>query len=314
MSRPDHRLVVALPDGSPPGFLSDMAGRLDVVLMSNGDDAVPMPDLVRVELLVAGAGARRRLAPELERMPRLRVIQTMSAGVDWLRDRVPDGVIVSNAEGAFDGPLAEWVVAAILASLRGLLTARDAQARGEWTSVVPKELAGRTVVILGYGAIGSAVAERLRPFGVEIVGIARTAHDGVAGMDDIDRLLTSADILVDLLPHTAETDRMLDARRLALLPDGALIVNAGRGRTVDTAALVVEAGSGRVSAALDVTDPEPLPSDHPLWAMPNVLITPHVAGDSAESDSRVWAIVDAQVRRYLAGEPLANRVPEYLLR
>lgn len=314
MSRPDHRLVVALPDGSPPGFLSDVAGRLDVVLMSNGDDTVPMPDLVRVELLVAGAGARRRLAPELERMPCLRVIQTMSAGVDWLRDRVPDGVIVSNAEGAFDGPLAEWVVAAILASLRGLLTARDAQARGEWTSLVPKELAGRTVVILGYGAIGSAVAERLRPFGVEIVGIARTARDGVAGMDDIDRLLTSADILVDLLPHTAETDRMLDARRLALLPDGALIVNAGRGRTVDTAALVVEAGSGRISAALDVTDPEPLPSDHPLWAMPNVLITPHVAGDSAESDSRVWAIVGAQVRRYLAGEPLANRVPEYLLR
>lgn len=314
MPRSDRTLVVALPEGSPPNFLADVLGRGAVALLQYSDDAAAPPDLAPVELLVAGGAAGRQLAAAADRMPQLRVIQAMSAGVNWLRGRVPEGVIVCNAEGVFDGPMAEWVVGAILASLRGFPGARDAQARGEWAGYLPTELAGRTVVILGYGSIGSAVAARLRPFGVGIVGVARTARDGVAGIRDIDRLLPGADIVVDLLPLTSETDRFLDARRLRLLPDGALVVNAGRGRTLDTDALVAEAGSGRLSAALDVTDPEPLPSGHPLWAMPNVLITPHIGGDSAQSDARSWAIVDAQVRRYLAGEPLVNVVPEYLLR
>ena len=303
-----------MPEGSPPGFLADVSAPGRVELLAYGSDAGGLSGVERVELLVAGGDAGRRLTAEAGRMPGLRVIQAMSAGVNWLRGRVPEGVVVCNAEGVFDPPMAEWVVGAILASYRGFPIARDAQARGEWTSYVPQELAGRTVVILGHGSIGSAVADRLRPFGVEIVGVARTARDGVAGMDDIDRLLPHADIVVDLLPLTSETERLLDARRLALLPDGALVVNAGRGRTIDTDALAAEAASGRLSAALDVTDPEPLPPGHPLWAMPNVLITPHIGGDSTQSDERAWAIVEAQVRRYLAGEPLVNVVPEYLLR
>ena len=219
----------------------------------------PVPPLL--ELLAGGAG-------------RLRVIQTTSAGVDWLIGRVPEHVIVCNARGVYDAPLAEWVVGAILAMQRGLVQARDAQARREWEAIEPPELLGRRVVILGLGSIGTAIADRLRPFGVEMIGVGRTARDGVRGLADLDEVLRDAEILVNILPLTSETRGLLDARRLGLLPDGALVVNAGRGRTIETAALVEELQAGRIRAALDVTDPEPLPPDHPLWDLPNVLITP----------------------------------------
>ena len=225
----------------------------------------------------------------------------------------PEGVVVCNARGVYDGPLAEWVVGAILAFQRGFVRARDAQATGEWASFELDELAGRRVVILGFGSIGTAVAERLRPFGVEIVGIARTRRDGALGLEDLDAVLPGADVLVDLLPLTGETAGFLDARRLGLLPDGALLVNGGRGRTVDTPALVRELEGGRLRAALDVTDPEPLPTGHPLWTLPNALISPHVAGDSAGAAERAFALAGDQVRRFAAGQPLINQVPRYLL-
>jgi phosphoglycerate dehydrogenase-like enzyme len=196
---------------------------------------------------------------------------------------------------------------------RGLVRARDAQTRGTWEDFDPQELAGRRVLILGFGSIGSAVADRLRPFEVDITGIARTRRDGALGFEDLDAVLPGADILVDLLPVTSETDGMLDARRLALLPDGALVVNAGRGRTIVTQALVAELERGRLRAALDVTDPEPPPEGHALWSLPNVLLTPHIAGNSAEASERLFALVGDQVRRFAAGQPLRNQVPRYLL-
>ncbi len=273
----------------------------------------PVPDLSRVDLVVPDSWMREALLDALADPGRLRVIQTLSAGVDWLTGRVPDRVMVCNARGVYDGPLAEWVVGAILAFERGLLRARDAQAAGEWTAFEPEELIGRRVVILGFGSIGGAVASRLRPFGVDVVGVARTAREGVQGMDELDSLLPRAEILVDLLPLTRETAGFLDARRLRLLPDGALVVNAGRGPTVDTSALVAELEVGRLRAALDVTDPEPLPAGHPLWALPNVLVTPHVAGDSPAAEVRAFALAGDQIRRFAAGRPLLNEVPRYLL-
>ncbi len=291
--------------------MGELPVNVEVVLVS--PDAGAIPDLARVDLIVPIDRVRPSLLETLAATGRPRVIQTLSAGVDWLVGRVPDGVTVCNARGVFDVPLAEWVVGAILATQRGLLQARDAQAAEAWTSFEPQELAGQRAVILGHGSIGMAVAQRLRPLGVEVVGVARTARDGVLGMGDLDGVLPGAEILVDLLPLTNETVGLLDARRLALLPDGALVVNAGRGRTVDTVALVRELRRGRLRAALDVTDPEPLPPGHPLWTLQNALITPHVAGDSPNATIRAYALAGDQVRRFAAGEPLINQVARYLL-
>ena len=292
--------------------MGTLPDNVEVVLVPQEPE--PIPDLAGVDLVVPYHRIRETLSDLLARPPRrLRVIQTLSAGVNWLRGQVPPQVTVCNARGVYDVPLAEWAVGAILAMQRGLVRARDAQARGEWTSYEPDELAGTKVVILGMGSIGSAIADRLRPFGVEIVGVARTARDGVHGMADLDSVLPGAGILVNMLPLTNETDGLLDTRRLALLPDGAMVVNGGRGRTVDTNALVRELETGRLRAALDVTDPEPLPEGHPLWALPNVLVSPHIAGDSPQATVRTFELAGDQVRRFAAGEPLLNQVPRYLL-
>jgi phosphoglycerate dehydrogenase-like enzyme len=310
-ARPD-RVVVCLPDLPERVHVGDLPASVDVVLVA--DEPALLPNLSDVELIVPLQRVRPALLELLAGPPgRLRVIQTLSAGVDWLVGKVPEHVTVCNARGIYDAPLAEWVVGAILAMQRGHIRARDAQAKAEWAFFEPDELVGRRVVILGMGSIGTAIADRLRPFGVHLTGVGRSARDGVRALADLDALLPTTDILVSMLPLTSETRGLLDARRLALLRDGALFVNAGRGRTVETAALTRELASGRLRAALDVVDPEPLPSDHPLWSLPNVLISPHMAGDSPSTTVHGFELVGDQVRRFVAGEPLVNEVPRYLL-
>jgi phosphoglycerate dehydrogenase-like enzyme len=308
---PNQPVVVCLPDLPERRLLGEMPANVEVVLIPM--DGEPVPDLERVDMIIPVGRAREALIEVLVTGGRLRVIQTLAAGFEWLVGHVPESVTVCNAKGVFDGPVSEWVVGAILAMQRGLVEARDAQRRGEWVDVDPGELAGRRVVILGLGSIGSAVAARLQPFGVEITGVARTRRDGAIGLEDLDGALPGAEILVNLLPVTSETSGLLDARRLGLLPDGALVVNAGRGRTIVTAALVAELERGRLRAALDVTDPEPLPEGHALWGLPNVLLTPHVAGDSVEASERLFGLAGDQVRRFAAGQPLRNVVPRHLL-
>ena len=306
------RVAVCAPQIPERIHMGDMPANVDVLLVP--PEPAPVPDLAEVELIVPSARTREPLLELLGRGGgRLRIIQTTSAGVDWLIGHVPEHVIVCNARGVYDAPLAEWVVGAILAMQRGLMESRDAQARRLWEAIEPPELLGRRVVILGLGSIGTAIADRLRPFGVEIVGVGRTARDGVRGLADLDEVLRAAEILVDMLPLTTETRGLLDARRLSLLPDRALVVNAGRGRTISTDALVAELQAGRLRAALDVTDPEPLPPDHPLWALPNVLITPHMAGDSPSSTIRAFELAGDQIRRFAAGQPLYNEIDRYLL-
>ena len=304
--------VVCLPDIPERAHMGELPGNVDIRLVP--PEPEPVPDLRDVDLIVPFG---RTQAPLLELLAggggRLRAIQTTSAGVDWLIGRVPEHIQVFNARGVYDAPLAEWAVGAILAMERGLVQSRDAQARREWVTIEPAELSGRRVVILGLGSIGTAIADRLRPFGVEMIGVGRLAREGVRGLAELDELLPDAEVVVNILPLTSQTSGLLDARRLSLLPDGALLVNAGRGRTVETAALVEELEAGRIRAALDVTDPEPLPQDHPLWALPNVLISPHVAGDSPASVSRSFELAGDQVRRFAAGEPLVNEVAHYLL-
>ncbi len=270
------------------------------------DGEVPSA-ILGAEFLVPGAGDRRVLEL-LAEMPGLRVIQTLSAGVDSLLPFVPKGVTVCDAGGARDIPVAEWVLAAILASTKAFAELRDAQREHRWESREAAELSGSTVMILGYGEIGAAVEARLAPVDVELIRVARGAREGVHPVADLGSLLPLADVVVVLLPLTPATTGLLDADMLARMRSGALLVNAARGPIVDTAALLASLQAGHMRAALDVTDPEPLPTDHPLWDAPGLFITPHFAGDTAAAERRAFALAGEQVRRYVRGEPLVNRV------
>ena len=242
----------------------------------------------------------------LAELPRLKVVQTLTAGVDRLRPHVPAGAILCNARGVHDASTAEWVVAAILASVREFPYFAAEQAAGRWSYRFTGCLAGQTVLIVGYGSIGEAVERRLSGFEVTVRKVARTPRDGVSGVSELGALLPEADVVVLLAPVTSETIGMVDAAFLARMRDGALFVNGARGSLVRAGALHAELRTGRLRAALDVTDPEPLPADHPLWGMPGVLITPHVAASTPVSAATAAGFVRDQARRFCAGEQLAN--------
>jgi phosphoglycerate dehydrogenase-like enzyme len=246
---------------------------------------------------------------DVARMPSLRVVQVLSAGTDWIEGAIPDGVTLCNARGTRDLPVAEWVIAAITGATSGLLrSAREHDARS-WERFRPAEVAGSTVVVLGLGSIGHAVRRRLEALRAQVVGVGREARPGVFPVSELPVLLPRADAVVILTPLTDETRGMVDAAFLAALPDGALVVNAARGAVVDTDALVAELERGRLRAVLDVTEPEPLPSEHPLWAAPGLLaLTPHVAGDSDAAEHRAVRFAAEQLGRYARGEPLRNVV------
>jgi len=230
----------------------------------------------------------------------------MTAGIDLLRPHIPDGAVLCNARGVHNAGTAEWVVAAILASIRRFPYFAAEQAAARWSFRFTSCLAGKTVLIVGYGSIGAAVERRLSGFDVTVRRVARRARDGVHPIDELPTLLPGADVVVLLAPVTTETIGMVNAAFLARMKDGALFVNAARGSLVVTADLCDELRSGRLSAALDVTDPEPLGPDHPLWAMPNVLITPHVAGSTPVSGRSALTFVRDQVERFCQGKPLLN--------
>ena len=237
----------------------------------------------------------------------LRVVQVLSAGTDWIEDRVPPGVVLCNGRGARDVPVAEWVVAALTGAATGLLRCARDHAAHEWERYQPTEVAGSTVLIVGLGSIGQAVRRRLEALRANVIGVAREPRAGIHGADDLPRLLPKADAVVILAPLTDETRGMVDASFLAALPDGALVLNAARGAVVDTDALVAELQSGRLRAVLDVVDPEPLPADHPIWDAPGLLaLTPHVAGDTQAAEDRALRFAGHQLARYARGEPLRN--------
>jgi phosphoglycerate dehydrogenase-like enzyme len=247
-------------------------------------------------------------ALRLGELPGLRVIQVLSAGVDWIVDLVPDGVTLCSARGARDRAMAEWIAAAILAEVKHARPFAVAQGRREWRPMTLHDATGLRILVVGFGSIGRAVQEMLAAFECEIVGVARTPRDGIHGVDELPELLAEFDVVVNLLPLTEETRGFFGARELELMRDDALYVNAGRGATTDTDALVAALRSQRIRAVLDVVEPEPLPSDHPLWTAPNVMISPHSAGDTPAADRAAWALAAEQLRRYAAGEPLENVV------
>lgn len=243
-----------------------------------------------------------------EVMPRLRVVQTVSAGIDYLVGQIPKQVTLCDGRGIHGGAVAEWVMTAILSSVHEFPGFLRAQERREWTQHVTGELSGKRVLIVGAGDLGEHTARRVLAFEAEPVLVARHARDGVFATDQLPELLPTADIVVLLVPFTDETRHMVDQEFLASMRDGALLVNAARGPVVVTEALLAELESRRLHAALDVTDPEPLPSEHPLWRAPNLLLTPHVAGAVQGFPARAYALVREQISRYVKGEPLINVV------
>jgi phosphoglycerate dehydrogenase-like enzyme len=248
---------------------------------------------------------------ELEQLPALRLVQTRTAGVDWIIELIPDGVTLCDATGSRDAAMAEWVVAAILADHKRARTYVELQSAHRWEHIDDLlDVAGARVLILGYGAIGRAVEERLKPFGTSFLRVARSAREGVHPAAELPELLPAADVIVNLMPLTDQTLGMLGPELLALMHDGALFVNAGRGKTVDTDALVAELQAGRIRAVLDVVDPEPLPREHPLWTLPSAIISPHCAGDTIGAERAAWRLAGEQLHRYAAGEPLLNVVSD----
>jgi len=244
----------------------------------------------------------------LATLPGLKAVQTMSAGVEHIRRFVPDGVQLCNGRGIHDTSTAELALVLILASLRGLPEFVRAQERGEWRPERRESLADKRVLIVGYGQIGEAIEARVLPFEAAVTRVARGARVGVHAIDELPNLLPEADVVVLIVPGTEDTRGLFDARMLGRMKDGSLLVNISRGAVVDTEALLAELRQERIHAALDVVDPEPLPEGHPLWKAPNLLIAPHVGGNSSAMQPRAYKLVREQLHRFAAGEPLTNVV------
>ncbi len=262
----------------------------------------------------------------------VKIVQTMMAGVDWITPWIPKGVVLCDGRGIHDISTSEWVLTAILSSLKRFPMYRDMQTSRLWRGqasvsdgfrnesgaqvgvyrVLGEDLAEKTVLIVGYGSIGAAIEARLKPFGAKVLRVARSAkrEPEVSPVSDLQRLIPEADIVVAILPLTEETQGLFGAAELGLMKPGALLVNAARGPVVVTEALVAALEEHRIQAALDVTDPEPLPEGHPLWTAPNCMITPHVGGSTPEFIHRAFRFGAAQVRRFIAGRPLENVVTD----
>jgi phosphoglycerate dehydrogenase-like enzyme len=244
----------------------------------------------------------------MSRMPNLKVVQLLTAGYDNALRYLPAGVTLCNAGGVHDASTAELAVGLTLASLRGLDDFARAMPQGTWVYVRRESLADKRVLVVGAGGIGKALKARLEPFETDVILVGRSAREGVHGARDLRALLPAADVVILAVPLTDDTRGMVGTEFLAHMADGALLVNVSRGSVVDTEALTEQVASGRIRAALDVTEPEPLPPGHPLWTLPGVLISPHVGGNTTAFLPRARKLVADQLQRFAAGEPLASVV------
>jgi phosphoglycerate dehydrogenase-like enzyme len=248
-------------------------------------------------------------------LPALRMVQLLTAGYDNVLAALPAGVRLANAAGVHDASTAEMAMTLTLSSLRNIPAYVAAQERSQWLPLVLRpSLADKKVLILGYGGIGVAIARRLSGFEVSLTAVASRARGGdelvtsVHGVDELPALLPEHDIVIVIVPLSEATTGLVDRDFLASMREGALLVNVSRGKVVDTEALVEAVGTGRVTAALDVTDPEPLPAEHPLWRLPGVLISPHVGGASSAFTPRAVSLLREQIAAFAGERPLRNVV------
>ena len=302
--------VIALPDQEWIDLVGPLAGVEMVTWDLVGDP--PRPDEISFVVppyMVASPWQRLGL------LPGLRVVQLLSAGYETVLPALPAGVKLANAAGVHDASTAELAVTLTLSSLRGIPEFVAAQAHSQWLPAQTRtSLADRKVLILGYGGIGVAIARRLSGFEVKLTAVASRARGGdelvasVHGVDELPTLLPEHDVVIVIVPLSEATNGLVDRKFLASMPDGALLVNVSRGKVVDTDALVEAAASGRIRAALDVTDPEPLPADHPLWQTPGILISPHTGGVTSAFEPRAVELLREQIAAFVGERPLRNIV------
>lgn len=304
--------VLSLP--TDPG-LREAVGEIDGVEIVEWDLEGPAPR-ERIDIVVPPYWGSARLLSALGSVD-ARLVQWQSIGYNGVDRHLPAGYPLANATTVHEASTGELALALTLAAQRGLPRFIRDSLEGRWDLETYPSLADRSVLIVGYGGVGKAIEARLAGFETSITRLARTSREElnlagemvhVHGLDELETLLRSTEILILGLPLSPETRGLIDAQALAALPDGALVVNVGRGPLVVTDALVDELVSGRLRAALDVTDPEPLPADHALWGLPNALITPHAGGDSTAMLPRMVSLIRRQIERLRSGEAPENLV------
>ncbi|WP_459709624.1 NAD(P)-dependent oxidoreductase [Actinophytocola sp. KF-1] len=295
-------ITVLVPDEAGVAALTGVNG-LDVVRYEVDGE---LPE--RAQVLVPGFLAPADPAAFLARLPNLRLIQLLTAGAEAWVGRVPEHVMLSVARGAHGGSTAEWALATLLAVYRDLIPFERERVARTWVRRPTETLIDKKVLVIGAGDLGTQLKRRLDACDATTTLVGTTARDGVHGFDEVPDLLGAHDAVVLMVPLTPATERMVDAEFLSRMRDGAVLVNAARGKVVDTDALVAELASGRLRAALDVTEPEPPPEGHPLWSVPNLLLTPHVAASVEGYERRAYAVVAEEIARFAAGERPHNLV------
>lgn len=327
-SRPTETRVLWAGAGHPPaGYLMlseahrlpgvdavcDLAGRHGMGVVLYDSAHLPGPEVLsRVVFLLAPYIREFGDGSMLEGMTALRAVQTHSAGYDHIIGVLPDGVTLCNAAGTHDAGVAELAVGLAIAHRRDLVWHLDRIRAGAWEGrALAPGLDGARVLVLGYGGIGRAVEQRLSGFDVRLTRVARHARPGppvVHAMTELPALLPEADVVIVVVPLTDETRGMVDAEFLRALPDGALLVNLSRGAVADTDAVLAEVRRGRLTAALDVTDPEPLPAGHPARHTPGLVVTPHIGGNTEYGDGLMTRLLRRQLEHFVHGEELDNVV------
>ncbi len=301
-------ITVLVPDEQGAEALAGVDGVRTLVYDAKDPDKALPTGADEAEVLVPGFLAGTDPAAYVDRLPNLRLIQLTTAGAENWVGRVPGHVKLSIARGAHGGSTAEWALGALIAVYRELIPFDRLREERTWDQHATDTLQDKRVLVLGAGDLGRRMRRRIEASDATATLVATTARDGVHGIDELPVLLGEHDAVVLMVPLTDVTTGLVDAEFLARMPDGAVLVNAARGKVVRTDALLAELQRGRLRAALDVTDPEPLPPDHPLWTAPGLLLTPHVAGSVHDYARRAYAVVAAEVARYAAGKDPENLV------
>lgn len=310
MTPPEIR-TVTVPDDDLLNALQPAPQGINLVRWDFESEPAGAP-IDEVDAVVLPYMSSKNFSEALRSARNLKIVQTQTTGYEGIPEMAGNGVAVASAAGVHAAATAEMAVGLAIASLRGIDVAVKNQLKGIWQPARFAGLADRKVLLLGVGGIGEEIARRLDAFEVELTRVGNTARTDdrgvVHGSDELIDLAAHHEVLIVITPLSDSTRGLVGKELLAALPDGALVINVARGAVVDSDALTAEVVSGRLHAAVDVFDPEPLPSDHPLWAAPNAIITPHNGGNTGAFWPRVVKLLRSQLEAFAEGRKPQNLV------